>query len=52
MNTARRAPVRLMIRLRNHSELTKIADFGGKNLGGSDGTGRIMGRELVELASR
>ena len=52
MNTARRAPVRLMTRLKNQSELTKIAGFGGENLGGSDGTGRMTGWELEELASR
>ena len=41
-----------MIRLKNHSELTKTADVEGVNLGGSDGVGRTMGWEVVELASR
>ena len=39
MNTARRAPVKLIRRLKNQSELTKTADFGAENLGGSDGVG-------------
>jgi hypothetical protein len=46
-----KAPVRLISRLKNQSELTKTADFGGENLGGSDGAGWKMGWELVELAS-
>lgn len=52
MNTARRAPVTLIERLKNHNELTKIASFGGENGGGSDGVGMTMGWEVVELASR
>jgi hypothetical protein len=52
MNTARRAPVRLIERLRNQSALTTTADFSGENGGGSDGVGRTMGWELVVLASR
>ena len=52
MNTARRAPVRLMTRLKNQSELTKTADVGGENLGGSDGVGWTMGWELLVPASK
>jgi hypothetical protein len=52
MNTAMRAPVRLISRLKNQSELTKIADFGGENSGGSDGVGRVVGWELLVPASR
>jgi hypothetical protein len=39
MNTARKAPVRLIERLRNQSALTTTADFGGENGGGSDEVG-------------
>jgi hypothetical protein len=46
-----KAPVRLISRLKNQRELTKTADFGGENLGGSDRVGRTMGWEVVELAS-
>jgi hypothetical protein len=46
-----RAPVRLITRLKNQSELTKTAYFGGENLGGSDGVGTV-GSVVVLLASR
>ena len=43
--------MRLMMRLKNQSELTKTADVRGENLGGSDGVG-LTGWELVVPASR
>jgi hypothetical protein len=40
-----------MTRLKNQSELTKTADFGGENSGESDRMGMTAGWELVELAT-
>ena len=52
MNTARRAPVRLMTRLKNQREFTMTADVGGENLGGLDGAERVVSWELVLSARR
>jgi hypothetical protein len=40
-NVAKSAHVRLMTKLRNHSELTQIAYLGGENGGGVAGVARV-----------
>jgi hypothetical protein len=49
-NVASRAHVRLMTKLRNQSELTQTADFGGENGGGSAGVARIAARDTFGSA--
>jgi hypothetical protein len=49
-NVASRALVRLIAKLRNQSELTQTADFGGVNGGGLAGVARIDARDMFGSA--